>query len=254
MATPSVGKAEERGSSQTIRAQLALRELLMAGEIRPGERLSELAIVERIGASRTPVRAALMTLADEGLLDEIPSGGYAARSFSEREVLDAIEVRGTLEGLAARLAAERGASAVVLQAMRDTLDRLDDAVADIQAERDAFEAYIDLNGSFHRQIVAIAGSLAVERQIERAMSLPFASPNAFVMAQARTPETRRILTFAQEHHRCVFEAIERREGTRAESLMREHSRLAAHNFSISVRSRAALSNVPGAALIRLPGE
>ncbi len=245
---------EDRGASQTIRAQLALRQMLLAGDIRPGERLSELAIVEKIGVSRTPVRAALMTLAEEGLLDPIPSGGYAARGFTEREVLDAIEVRGTLEGLAARLAAERGAATPALAALRESLLRLDDAVAAIAEGKDAFAAYIEHNAAFHRGISRLADNAALDRQMERATALPFASPNAFVMAQGETPETRRILAAAQEHHQAVFEAIERREGARAEALMREHSRLAARNFVRSVGSRAALDRLPGGALIRLRTE
>lgn len=245
----AAGTEERGGSPQTIRAQLAVREMLMAGEIRPGERVSELAIVERSGASRTPVRAALMALADEGLLDPIPTGGYAARSFSVREVLDAIELRGTLEGLAARFAAERGASAARLADMRATLTQLDAVVDALQCNGDAFEDYVALNGRFHGQIAAAADSAVLERQIERAKSLPFASPNAFVAAQSA--QKRNSLLFAQEHHRCVFDAISQRQGTRAESLMREHSRLAAQSFALSARSGEALAHVPGAALIRL---
>ncbi len=91
--------------SQTVRAQLRLRELILGGELTPGARIPELALVERLGASRTPVRAALGRLADEGLLEPLPNGGYAVRDFSVGDIQDAIELRGTLEGLAARLAA-----------------------------------------------------------------------------------------------------------------------------------------------------
>ena len=98
----------ERSASQTVKAQLALRDLVVAGELEPGERVSELQMVERLGVSRTPVRMALVRLEEEGLLEAIPSGGLRRPAFSEREVFEAIEIRGTLEGLAARLAAERG--------------------------------------------------------------------------------------------------------------------------------------------------
>src|SRR5918998_2414136 len=104
-------RGSERATSQTVKAQLALRDLLVEGKLRPGERVSELQMVERLGVSRTPVRSALVRLEEEGLLEAIPSGGFAVRAFSEREVFDAIELRGTLEGLAARLSPERGADA-----------------------------------------------------------------------------------------------------------------------------------------------
>ena len=101
----------DRSVSQTVRAQLALRDQILTGGLRPGERISELQAVETTGASRTPVRMALVRLEEEGLLEAIPSGGFMVKAFSERDILDSIELRGTLEGLAARFAAERGASA-----------------------------------------------------------------------------------------------------------------------------------------------
>ena len=99
--------------SQTVRVQLRLRELILAGELPPGARIAELALVERLGASRTPIRMALVRLQEEGLLDALPHGGFAVKDFSEADIHDAIELRGTLEGLAARLAAERGVAARV---------------------------------------------------------------------------------------------------------------------------------------------
>src|SRR5690349_3703650 len=101
------------GLSQTVKAQLRLRELIVGGALRPGRRIAEVALVERIGVSRTPIRTALLRLQEEGLLDALPGGGFVVKDFSEDDIHDAIELRGTLEGLAARLAAERGVSAVL---------------------------------------------------------------------------------------------------------------------------------------------
>lgn len=70
------------------------------------------------------------------------------------------------------------------------------------------------------------------------------------MAQSTMPEARRILTIAQDHHRCVLDAIEQREGSRAEALMREHSRLASRNLALALRSQSTFDLVPGSALIR----
>lgn len=90
----------------------------------------------------------------------------------------------------------------------------------------------------------------VSRQIDRALNLPFASPSGFVMVQAMLPEARQILTIAQDHHRCVVRAIEDREGARAESLMREHARLAHRNLQLAFRNQGTRDLVPGAVLIR----
>ena len=87
----------DRSVSQTVRAQLALRDLILSGSLRPGERISELQAVETTGVSRTPVRMALVRLEEEGLLEAIPSGGFMVKAFSERDIVDSIELRGTLD-------------------------------------------------------------------------------------------------------------------------------------------------------------
>ena len=94
-------------ASHTARALFSLRELLMRGEFAPGERMSELPLVARLGVSRTPIRLALERLAHMGLLDISASGGFTVRGYTAAEALDAIEIRGVIEGTAARLAAER---------------------------------------------------------------------------------------------------------------------------------------------------
>src|SRR5690348_3698469 len=93
--------------SQIARAFVGVRDLLLRGDFARGERISELPLVARLGVSRTPIRLALERLAHMGLLDVAATGGFTVREFALSEVLDAIEVRGVLEGTAARLAAER---------------------------------------------------------------------------------------------------------------------------------------------------
>jgi GntR family transcriptional regulator, vanillate catabolism transcriptional regulator len=88
-------------STQTGRALLQLRELLLRGAFPPGERVSELPLVARLGISRTPIRMALEKLAQEGLLESSPSGGFYVRQFHLADIWDAIEMRGVLEGTAA---------------------------------------------------------------------------------------------------------------------------------------------------------
>lgn len=250
--TVSPGETADKSLSQTTRALLSLRELILSGELKSGDRLSELALVERLGVSRTPVRAALMRLAEEGLVDGIPSGGFAVRAFSEADVFDAIEIRGTLEGLAARFAAERGVSAGRMAPLRDCLAELDELVNRPKFTPEVFDAYVALNGRFHTMLAELAESPALVRHIERAVAAPFASPNAFVLAQSLTPVARTVLVVAQEQHRSVVEAIEQREGTRAEALMREHAKLAARNLR-NVGSLEARRLVPGGSLIRWGG-
>ncbi|MDE2606005.1 MAG: GntR family transcriptional regulator [Burkholderiales bacterium] len=241
--------ADETGGSQAVKAQLRLREMILAGELPGGARIAELALVERLGVSRTPIRAALMRLEQEGLLEALPNGGYAVRTFSERDVSDAIELRGTMEGLAARLAAERGVAAVVLAEARACLDEVDRILQPPAVDDEAFSRYVVLNARFHGLLSEMAGSPVIARELERVVNLPFASPSGFVVVQANTPRARDMLIVAQDQHRQVLDAIERREGARAEGIMREHSRIAQRNLREAVQAQN-LDRMPGVRLIR----
>jgi GntR family transcriptional regulator of vanillate catabolism len=237
-------------SSQTVRALLKLRELILSGELKPDERVSELPLVERLGVSRTPLRAALVRLEQEGLLYPIPTGGFAVRGFDERDLYTAIEVRGTLEGLAARLAAERRPAAQDCAALRDSVAALDTLLARSAITTKNFTDYVKLNERFHALVVELAGSRVLARQIERAISLPFASASAFVMVQAALPEAQTMFAIAQDQHRCLQQAIEEGESARAEALMREHARLAHRNLELALRNQRARQLVPGSGLFR----
>ena len=237
-------------ASQTVRAQLRLRELLLGGSLLPGSRITELALVERLGMSRTPIRTALVRLQEEGLLAPLAGGGFVVRDFSEADIRDAIELRGTLEGLAARLAAERGVAAGLLGALRDCLARLDDVLAPSTLSEAAFSSYVALNGRFHALLSQAGGSALVQRQIERASALPFASPNGFVLVHTTGRFARDRLVIAHEQHRAVVEAIAAGEGSRAEALMREHARNAHTNLTVALAHQPSLHKLPGAGLIR----
>lgn len=240
----------EKSQSQTVTALLSLRELIVSGALKSGERISELAMVDRIGVSRTPLRTALVKLEQEGLIEEIPSGGYAVKAFTEADVFDAIEIRGTLEGLAARYAAERGVATMRLGELRDCVTEIDAVIATGKLEEEDFGAYLRANERFHALLAELSGSPTLQRELDRVGNLPFASANAFVKAEASLPESHRILPIANEQHRAVVDAIENREGTRAEAIMREHARLSYRNLMQALRSQKAAELVPGAALIR----
>lgn len=226
--------------------------MILTGELPPGERVGEVAIVARLGISRTPIRSALMRLEQEGLLQALTHGGYAVRSFSEREVSDAIELRGTLEGLMARLAAERGTSAALLSAADQALDEIDRALASPSLDDAAFSTYVSANGRFHELLVRMVDSPVLRRELERVVQMPFASPSAFVVVQAHSARARDMFIVAQGQHRQLLDAIRGREGTRAEALAREHCRIAQRNLREAIRDRDA-RRLPGVGLI-CPGQ
>jgi GntR family transcriptional regulator of vanillate catabolism len=212
--------------------------------------MSELPLVDRLGVSRTPLRLALAALEHEGFLRVLPGGGYVVREFTRADIDDAIELRGVLEGTAARFAAERGVSRRELRAMTEIIVQTDEFVR--RADYESFERYVDLNERFHGLLYEAARSPLLMRALEHAISLPFAGPSAFVLAEAELPESREVLVVAQNHHRSLVDAIERREGARAESVAREHARLARFNLDIVIRHRELLGRMPGASLIAFP--
>jgi GntR family transcriptional regulator of vanillate catabolism len=92
----------------------------------------------------------------------------------------------------------------------------------------------------------------LERAFDGIVSLPFAGPSAFILGEAQLAASREILIIAHRHHSGLVEAIERRQSGRAESLAREHARLALTNLEIFLEHREMLERMPGGTLIALP--
>ena len=247
--SPTPDTDEHPAHSQSVKAQLRLREMILAGDLPAGSRIAELTLVDKLGVSRTPIRTALMKLEQEGLLESLTNGGYAVRTFTERDVSDAIELRGTLEGLAARFAAERGCVPSVLAQAQACLDQIDQFLSNDSLNDEAFSAYVAHNERFHALLAEMSGSVVLQRELDRVIGLPFASPSSFVISQANGGKARDMLIIAQDQHRQVLAAIEQREGSRAEAIMREHSRMAQRNLNEAMHS-PDWAHMPSVRLIR----
>ena len=233
--------------SQTTKATLALRELIFAGELEAEQRVPEIGLAERLGVSRTPLRLAFATLAHEGLLRALPGGGFVVCSFSLTDVSDAIELRGVLEGTAARFAAERLESEAELSGLVDVTEQLDVVVAE---RAPVLEQFVELNDEYHGALVELAKSDAITRAIANVVALPFASPGALIASQAALAREQEILVVAQHQHRAMLEAVRAGHGARAEEIAREHARLAMLNLELVLGSEPALERLPGAPLMR----
>jgi len=201
---------------------LRLREMILRGELAPGERLAELTLAERLGVSRTPIRQALPALAREGLLAAAGRRGYVVRSFSPQDVLDAIETRGLLEGLAARRIAERGMGTALLEELRKCLVEGDAILGKRKFESADEQRYGEMNGRFHALIVDGGGSRIVADHLARNDHVPFASARAVAFSRDLS-ELVPILNYAHRQHHVIVQALENREAARAEALMREHA-------------------------------
>lgn len=201
----------------------ALRQLIVDGRYGPGTRLAEIPVAAALGVSRTPVRLAFRTLEQEGLLEKTGKRGLVVRAFTQADVLCAIDVRGALEGLAARRLAEAGASATLL-AQLHTLLAEGDAVlaAGVLTEAD-IDRWAALNQRFHQAIVGGTGSRVIADAINRNNHLPFASADSITIDRRALDKEYRKLQFAQLQHRLIVDALRARESARVEALMREHA-------------------------------
>ena len=235
-------------ASQTERAVLALREMLLRGDFAAGQRLTELALAARLGASRTPVRHALNRLAHEGLLEALPAGGFSVRQFTLADIWDAIEIRGALEGIAARLAAQRYreparavAAAGVLR--RDGRPRCGQRSRTSSGFSRSTRRSMPSCGAWRAARCCCAAS-------RRSRLSRSPRRGRWCSAKGSRPSEQRIRPVALEHHRSIVEAIEERDGARAESVAREHSRVARNNLMRARPDQERISRVRGGALIK----
>lgn len=220
--------------SQQERVLIYLRDLILKGEFAPGARLGEVALAERLQASRTPVRLALATLEQEGLVEPSPGGGYVMRRITATEIADAIAVRGHLEGMAARLVAEHGVPRQLSNALNECLRTGDRLLAKSELSLDDYAVYTDLNNRFHHAIVEGSGNSALIRAIEMNNRLPFAAASAMLPMQSAIEEGHQWLFMAHRQHHSLVQAMERGEGTRAQALASEHVQIAQMNLAYAL--------------------
>ena len=184
----------------------------------------------------------------KGCSRRCPKGGFRVCAFSLDEVWDAIELRGVLEGTAARLAAERLSDPAELVPIREILDALDALLPLSEAN---FGDYMELNGDFHRELLELSKSPMLIRTVDGIIRLPFASPGALVLDEQES-DANQTAVFAQIQHASIVEAIANRTGTRAEHLAREHARMARMNLERALRDPSLFARLPGASLVMLP--
>jgi len=243
--------AGKRNASQTARAALLLREMVIDGHFCPGERIKEIPLAAKLRVSRIPLRLVLERLAHEGLLEIRPTRGFVVQQFSTTDIYDAIDLRGLLEGAAARLASERLRDPRDLNPLREANGAMEALFGARKLTLEAFTTYIEMNARFHAALAELSHSRILCRAIRQASSLPFGSPSAFLLKQHFLAGSRHLFLVALDHHRGIIDAIESREGTRAETLAREHARLARRNLDSALEDRELLKWVRGGKLIGL---
>ena len=194
-----------------------LRQMIISGELGPGDALSEVNLAETFGISRTPVREALKQLQIEGLVEIRSRVGTFVAAPSRREINELFEMKQLLEGAAARLMAARG-NIPELEAMRSNVADADAAVLAGDTAR-----YAELVREFHEILIVGAdnGKLATHYRIlmnqlayGRLVKTSLAQPG-------------RSLDSEREHHR-VLDLIIAKDCAGAEQLMRHHVQASHH--------------------------
>ena len=206
----------EKPSARSMRDSVreAIRELVIGGELRPGDRLVERQLADRLGVSRVPVREALRQLAHEGLVDERPTRGMVVRRLDDEDVEALFEVREALERILCRR--------VVATASDEGLDRLDAAVRGTDAALASSDsrAAVESNASFHEVLVDLAGSPVLAAVME-----PVAGRMKWLLSQHEDPAA------MNTDHAAIAQALRSRDLAAAERLCREH--LAASRAAVS---------------------
>ncbi|HWG31482.1 MAG TPA: GntR family transcriptional regulator [Steroidobacteraceae bacterium] len=237
-------------NSQQTHALVRIREMILRGELAPGQRVAEAPLAELLGMSRTPIRQALPVLAQEGLLTEHEVRGYVVRGFSAADIIDAIDLRGLIEGMAVRRVAERGASLALIEELRTCLHEGDRILHKGFVEQPDEAAYAEMNASFHQLIVREAQSPMIAQALERNGRIPFAGPQALAFDDASMERIYGTFYYAHRQHHIIVDALERGEAARAESLMREHANPAKESLNLPGLDSGARSVRPLSSIIR----
>jgi len=191
------------------RAEFAYRRILAgirSGEFKPGRRMREAELASQLGVSRTPIREAIRRLSSEGLVTFAASRGMMIAQLDKQQVRELYSLRSTLEGAAARLAAQHASSGEII-AMRSLLERSFGENDPVRTAR--------LSGEFHRTIYEAAHNRYLARALAQlAESLALLPGTTFEVAGR--------LESAREEHGAILRAIEERRPEDAEALARRH--------------------------------
>ena len=203
----------------TFQATQKLRQDILSGAINSNDELTERALCERLGMSRSPVRTALQILAGEGLLTYSEKRGYRLRKITPSLISNAYEVRAVLEGLACRLLSESRPTSQLLAELHEELDK---GGAILSRYDDYFDtaAWSEMNERFHNIILDGAGNPSLIQALKQATGAPLAS-FTFTTVFRKQAEWA-LLQIAHDMHCRIVQALECGESQRVDALMREH--------------------------------
>ena len=201
---------------------LQMREMILSGELPPGSRVQEIALGERLGVSRTPVRLSLGVLEQEGLVRGEPNRGFIVREFSADDVLAAYDVRSILEGYACRIVAAHGLAPAEEQALADCITLGESLLQAGYFDSAVVREWTEMNGCFHAVIIEASRNLALGSAIGLVNRHPLAAPSSIIFRTNNLDRLFGAMCRAQQEHAALLQALRQRETMRAEALMAEH--------------------------------
>lgn len=203
-------------TTRGVEVTKALRDGILGGQYPGGMRLNEIEVAASLGVSRTPLRSALSTLAAEGLLDYVPNAGYVVRRIGASDIADVYAVRCQLEGLATRLAAERGLDPADLDTLGAVLAEGEVLVRAARWDDEVRERWSALDQRFHEIIYAASGNPALVDMLRRATDVPILAHLRFISTDFAFVER------AQRDHVEIEAAVRQGEAHRAGLIAIEH--------------------------------
>jgi len=194
-----------------------LRDCIVNLSIKPGEQLNELALIKKLGVSRSPLREAFRLLEGEGFAVRFRAKGVFVRKITKEDILELFPIRAVLESLAAELAATK-LSEKELQSIERVTERMEQA-----AQSGDIKAYGKLNFDFHREIVKGARNKRLEEMIKNAgrQSLWFFFATLYF---------KKSLNYAMSSHREIYLSLKSRDGKRAAECIKNHINDGAKNI------------------------
>jgi DNA-binding GntR family transcriptional regulator len=201
-----------------------LREEIVTGRIAAGESLREIKIAKRYNVSRTPVREALKKLQTEGLIADLPGQGVTVVDPSLEEISDFYLIREVLEGLGARLAAQRGRDTEIM-ILKALLQQAEESDANEQTERT-----IALTTQFDQQVFQAARNPRLFQMIEALRASQGHSRRGNMQDKERRAQS------LKERH-VLVEALEQRDESKAEDAAKDHLRKARQHRMIALLNR-----------------
>jgi DNA-binding GntR family transcriptional regulator len=190
----------------------SIRDSIIEGRIKPGERLTEPEVAGILGISRTPLREAFLQLESEGFLRVNPRKGAVVTEVSAEDANEIYLIKGSLEALAARLA-----SKFITPQHTDELLRLNKLMEKIAKSKDKdYKEFLELNMKFHAIISECSGSDKLKRLLTTLRNQTLRYNYIYISSRDKIKES-------VDEHYLMIDALEKKNGNKIEQLVKKHS-------------------------------